>query len=516
MTITEHGEIEDAHDVIDDSAGHVSRTPIDKVACIAIAAGAAAIPLLLLVVQNGQQIGDRSLVFTTAIASASVAAIAVAVLQRVFGWREAALNVAAFSYTFFLNSWITGGQEMLLARSAIWLCTAVLATIAIRVLIGNSSLSLRLTSMAVMVAVSVLAVLGLTVDNNGETPTGIAFADIEPEQTPNVYVFVMDGLSRVDVLKRDFPGIDIDPALTRLDDLGFETSSISTANYARTHISIPSMLTGAYPSSDESPLDLGGEWSYATQTLSGNNQLVQTLANSGYEYWHAQSDVWGHANCSEAYADHCINQAGGDAETQAALWAMTPFGTTPFQSTPQSPVTVVDYVLANGTANDDPRLLFAHILSPHNPYKWDADCNSILVGSLVDGHQPEFDWMYKDETECLMRQLADSMERLTTADPNAIVLLLSDHGHSFSVNWKAGAWSDRDVDVRFSNFRSVRVPDRCRTDDPDGHSLINVNELIISCLTNTEPEWQEARFFTSSNDGVAEIPTKQRDQILLD
>ena len=103
MTTTEHGEIEDAHDVIDNSAGHINRTPLDKVACIAIAAGAAAIPLLLLVAQNGQQIGDRSLVYMTAFVSAIVAALAVAALHRIFGWREASLNVAAFSYTFFLN-----------------------------------------------------------------------------------------------------------------------------------------------------------------------------------------------------------------------------------------------------------------------------------------------------------------------------------------------------------------------------------------------------------------------------
>ena len=126
------------------------------------------------------------------------------------------------------------------------------------------------------------------------------------------------------------------------------------------------MLMGEYQSLDESPLTLEDEWAYAERTLSGNNQLVQSLKAVGYEYWHARSEVWGHADCSGRHADRCIGE-GGDPEAMEALWAMTPFGQSPFEARPQDPTTVVDYVLANGADSDQPRLVFAHILSPHHP-----------------------------------------------------------------------------------------------------------------------------------------------------
>lgn len=494
----------------EDSSVH--RTTLDKIACVVIGAGATALPLLLVLAQNGQRIADRWLVVRTAAFAAVIAGTLVLILQRFLDWRAAGLTVAAVGYTFFLNSWVANGNGPLFIRFLLWGCMAIFGVIVVRTLIGHSSAVLRVVSLAVLSLTVIFGVVGQQSGSSGEVPTNLALADLEPIETPNVYVLVMDGLSGVDKLKSEFPGISIDEPVERLESMGFSVSDISTANYARTHLSIPSLLSGEYQATNENRPDLDGEWDYAKSTLSGNNRLVQTLRGAGYEYWHAQSEVWGHANCSPIHADYCIGRTGSDPETSQALWAMTPLGSSPTRNVPQDPTRVIDYVLANAES-DGPRLVFAHILSPHNPYKFDAECNSIWVGSLVEGWQTSYSQMYADETECLMTMLADSMEKLLAADPDAMVLLLSDHGHSFGIAWHKEAWSDRDVDVRFSNFRLARVPDRCRTDDPRGHSLVNVSELIASCLAGREPSWQDIRLFTSVEDGVLEVPDEQFERI---
>ncbi len=485
----------------------------DAFASLVIAAAMPLVPLLIFLVQNGARIGDTTALWIVG-GVASVACVALALVVHLrYSWRTSGLVAGAGGYALFSNSWMGADKGVLATRLFLFVVSAAVIALVAHTLIGRSRRGHRLS--AALIAVVVVGLVFAGGRSPNAAPEAVAYASIDPVSTPNVYVIVMDGLSRVDLLRRDFPDIDIDESLERLEAIGFATSDSSTSNYTRTHLSIPSLLNGTYQAMPTRPLDAEGEWVYARNTFDGQNTLVQTMTAAGYEYWHAESKVWGHGRCPVAVADRCLG-GGSDPELVEALWKMTPLGKTPFRPAPQDPISVVDQVL-DSAPSERPRFVFAHLLSPHNPYKFGADCEPIWVGSLVEGWQPEYASFYEDETECLLDLNATAMERLIEHDPEAIVLLLSDHGHSFGVDFADGGWADRDVEIRFAAFRSVRVPESCETDDVRGHSLINVNELIVACLEQREPEWNELRFFTSgfSADAVSTAEVEGEQRLLL-
>lgn len=481
---------------------------------IGLAVGATVLPLALLLGSNGGAIADRALVLQTGGLAALVATVLVLCLRRVRRLAEPGLVAAALGYTFFFNAFLEPGPYA--ARTALWLIMAGIAFVLLRVLVGESVV-LQWGLVAVLgITVVVTSALGLQASNN-PAPEALAFQSIDAERTPNVYVFVMDGLARPDILDEQFPSVDHAEPLGRLAAIGFETSEVSTANYSRTHISVPSMLMGSYQSTVDAPLTEEEEWAYAAQTLSGNNVFVSMLAELGYAYWHAESGIWGHTPCDLDHADRCLqHDASEDPETISALWSMTPFGDNPFSPPePQDPTTIVDSILqarAAPGASSRPVVVFSHMVSPHNPYHFDAACNEIEVGSLIEGWQIEYMGHYADETNCVLRQLADSMERLVDADPDALVLIVSDHGPEFGVRWAAGGWSDTEVRNRFTNFRSARLPEVCRTDDVRAHSLVNLTRLVSWCLSGEEPEWLELEHFTQTHQAgeVTPVPAEQR------
>lgn len=467
------------------------------------------LPNTLLLAQNQARIFDRALVLQVALLSGLVAAVIAAVLAQFIEPKKAGITTAAFAYTFYLQAW-TSASGPHWARFVIWLCMGLFAAFALNVLIGSTERALRIATG--IVAVAVVTTSGIGMLGGTRTPAAVAFTEMTPVRTPNVYLFVLDGLGRPDVLRAQFPTLDVDQPLQAFSELGFDVSDRSTANYPRTHLSIPSMLSASYPSTEENVLAEPDEWAFADATLSGNNELVQMMKAAGYEYWHTDSGIWGHAACDTDFADVCLGkEAGVDHEAKAAIWESTPFKRSPFGTDAQDPTTVVDNIIAastesaaGGAGADAPKLVFSHILSPHTPYRFTRDCSPINVGSTSDGWQPEYMGHYAGAAQCLFTQLETAFGELIEHDPEAMILVVSDHGPTFNLRW-LDEWSDREIHQRLSNFRMVRMPEGCDEATDAAHSLINTVPMIRSCLTGQEPELVEPKFFTVSEAGVSEV-----------
>ena len=148
-------------------------------------------------------------------------------------------------------------------------------------------------------------------------------------------------------------------------------------------------------------------------------------------------------------------------------------------------------------ANDEPYIMFSHIISPHQPYRFDENCefrNRSATGTTLElGHLPEHRPLYVNQVHCLAQQLETAMAELIEADPNALILLQADHGSAFQPAHETLAWDDAAIEERMAVFRMTRLPDRCQSDDLEAQSLVNTPELLLSCVTGNEPDWVEPR-----------------------
>jgi len=339
-----------------------------------LAGALAVLPLALLLAQNRGRIAAPQPILVAAAVTAVSAVAVTALLGRRLAPHVAAALVGAVGFVFYAGLFSAGSIGVNLLT---WGSTAVVFAMVVIALIGDSRVMISAVA-AVAGAVAIGAMtfgLAQTADPV-DPPEALAFRG-PVKQTPNVYLFLLDGFARPDIIESQLGDIDVDlqPSIDALVELGFELEEEATSNYPATLESFPSILNGTLHLTDETPLSLEERWVYAQGTLRGRNSTVSFLTEAGYSYWHSGSGLWDNATCDPTVADRCLGNAVSSFEASSALWELTPLVGIlgkPNPDSVQDPVKVVDQILAAREAGETgPYFVFSHIMSPHHPYRFD-------------------------------------------------------------------------------------------------------------------------------------------------
>ncbi|MGH6946948.1 MAG: hypothetical protein ACREDZ_06435, partial [Kiloniellales bacterium] len=106
---------------------------------------------------------------------------------------------------------------------------------------------------------------------------------------------------------------------------------------------------------------------------------------------------------------------------------------------------------------------------------------------------------YTDNLRCANRQILDLTERILAQDPDAIVVVGSDHGPGFNVDWSAApsAWSEAAIRERTGIVNLIRAPQRCRGWLYPEMNQINTARFTLACVRNLAPEYLPDRSYIS-------------------
>ncbi|HEX7067191.1 MAG TPA: hypothetical protein VF295_03235, partial [Candidatus Limnocylindria bacterium] len=107
-------------------------------------------------------------------------------------------------------------------------------------------------------------------------------------------------------------------------------------------------------------------------------------------------------------------------------------------------------------ARDRPVFLWAHLLNPHAPILYNADGSAAALPACFPddcslwafARETEWDRL-PGQVESINRLVLDALEDVVQADPDAIVVVMSDHGHRAP---------DRPEADLLANFLAVRMP----------------------------------------------------------
>lgn len=478
-------------------------------------------PTALLLFNNRHAVAQATPFYRAMAATAVIAALAVLFLSRRIAPHVAGGLVAALGYGFYSLSWVPGSNQ-LPSLTFLWLLISLPGAVVVVWLLSNSRLIVTLAGTAAVAVASWLVFSPLLSSNGPATtaapspPEAIALAG-EPIRTPNVYLFVMDGFANPDVTTEQFSehgvSFSIADSIALLEAQGFRHDEDATSNYGQTILSLPSTLNGAYAHTPETPLTKAEVWDIGIASIRGNNTLGNTLRAAGYEYWSASSGAWDPSRCDPRLVDRCLDADAGNAEAKKAVWWHTPLrwqlAITDFRELPD-PASVVESIIeARSTHDTDtPYLAVAHIIAPHQPYRYEADCSfrdgSAPGTTLEDGSRPEFRQLYADQAACVGEFLVEAMDDLIEADPDAMIFLQSDHGSDFESSGfptESADWSTNYAEERLGVFRATRIPEECRSTDSRSQSVINTMPTILSCVFGTGPELIDPRYFTTDRSG---------------
>jgi hypothetical protein len=292
---------------------------------------------------------------------------------------------------------------------------------------------------------------------------------------PSIYLIVLDKYSSGRALRENH-GHDNTPFEERLRERGFVVPRAARSNYPHTRMTLATMLNWSYldeilgPDTEPTALNLNGPIE--------ENRTWQFLRERGYEFVFFPTTFG--ATHRNRFADRVLpaERAPRGLNIGAAWLASTalqpievllaaarPAGASAGSSRFPYPIETPDMMLAKFEAlaalapEPGPRFVFLHLLVPHEPYMFAADCSPREpywpASDFVTDREP-IRRAYVEQVQCVNELLEDAVDRLlASATVPPIILLQADHGHGFiTMNPLRGE------QLHFSQLEAAQIAER--------------------------------------------------------
>jgi len=268
---------------------------------------------------------------------------------------------------------------------------------------------------------------------------------LPPDQVaPDIYYIILDAYARDDVLQEEF-GIDNQPFIEQLEELGFFVARCSQSNYAQTQLSLASSLNMDYLE------NLGENYVAGNTSRAGIDDLIshslvrKALENLGYRtvafetgFKYTQIEDADLYFAPRTGTLEKLHLSGGlnDFEvmflrTTAGLILSDGLIVLPQYLQPDfdNPRRIhrerVLYVFDQTSELpevESPKFVFAHIVTPHPPYVFGPE------GDFTDFDRDETAG-YRDQVKYLNKIIIPLMEKIISeSSPDPIIIIQSDHG----------------------------------------------------------------------------------------
>jgi hypothetical protein len=390
-------------------------------------------------------------------------------------------------------------------------CGCAIAYLAYR--IGKSvhgryvALTFLLVCVAQPIAKVVLASPAATVE--GEPQSDLGAEEVQPGALwsgEDAYIIVLDGYLGARGLSERF-GYDVSAFIEAMRSKGFMHADRSRSNSLMTFTSMANVFAMDYVVDERSTRYVDRRRFYPANLSSRDPPpLLREAQRSGYEAWmvgNAYAPCWGiHARCIAGSTVPRLGPVGASFLSTTPLSSQTlrrsAVGRWLFGDAIDDPLKLVgsfiDSLPKRGTR--PPVLVFAHVLEPHPPYNYDAECNP--RESFISLHQtaePKAVPFYLDSISCLNMRVKALVSSILARDEDAMIVVMADHGSGFS--WpryrSMDSWTATDLDERTDIMNLVRLPERCRAGFRRDLGQINTVRLLSACLGHRPPRFVEEK-----------------------
>jgi hypothetical protein len=264
------------------------------------------------------------------------------------------------------------------------------------------------------------------------------------DSLPSIYLIILDKYSGTRSLAANH-GYDNVPFEARLRGMGFTVGRGAATNYPHTWLSLPSLLNWRYV--DEVVQGRPQrEWMTALRGALDDNRTARFLRERGYEYVFVPGGF--PFTGTSSVADRVV---GGPRRRGVDLWgawiAETPLRMLPARHPgdggrpppfPAESARELERKLETIAAladGDGPRFVFAHVLLPHEPFVFRADCTHrepYWPATEYGAEGAAVRAAYLEQVTCtsrLVERMVAAILRRSAVPP--VILLQADHGHGF-------------------------------------------------------------------------------------
>ncbi len=311
------------------------------------------------------------------------------------------------------------------------------------------------------------------------------------------------------MLRESF-GFDNSDFLDSLKSLRFKVVERGLSNFPVTMNSVSSTLNMDYTVRSDGGVLHPFPATELYSIVKGKSRTVSSLEELGYNYVHFENGYDYLTKCAETER-RCIRGNKNLDEQDVAILSNTPLidliagfegnadGATPFHIGGVADLTAKLPAIQEEPA---PFFVYAHVIAPHPPIRFRADCSMRRAQPDLVAWNPKAKPDFIDQLKCVNAQALTLLRKIAQTDSDAIIIVQSDHGTAFSGQFKkkASEWSDSDLWERFGVLNAMRLPPSCRNDITMDQTLVDTFPLVLACLTGREFKPRPGRIFVTPYD----------------
>ena len=308
---------------------------------------------------------------------------------------------------------------------------------------------------------------------------------------PNVYFILLDAYSGEITLEQDYD-YNNNEFYDKLTDRGFVVQKNSMSNYPNTELSMPSIMNMNYL---DFLVDLQGTNSNdmsVTQKLWNDNRVMDFFKKNSYEIYSFEG-----RSGNRILVDENFCSLPFDINRELAQEIITNYIPISFiRENLRTELHYVTVVCVLNTAENNwekttPYYVHLHVRFPHQPFIFDKDGNRIIDStSLMARFDEKLKNSYLEQLIYSNSRTIQIIDTIQKEDPSTIIILMSDHGGRFGINWNDP--SDLDYLRGFNNLLAVYFPGK-ENQIPQQISSVNVFRTFFNIYFNTDYAYLEDR-----------------------
>jgi hypothetical protein len=325
---------------------------------------------------------------------------------------------------------------------------------------------------------------------------------------PDIYYIVLDGYARSDILA-DLYRFDNSGFEQFLESRGFIIPNESRSNYPKTALSVTSTLNMDYINSLAPGLEEQPFW-WLMSPLLDHSRVRSSLESLGYHTVSITTD-WGITDnpTTDVYFSPkpiVLNDFESFLLSKSPLGFIKPwlakFSLIPSFDSHRELIRFNIETLAQIPALPGPKFIFAHVISPHPPFVFDADGYPLQPGypfsfndaSDFPNDEETYRQGYVGQVQFINEQLKPLIETiLRESKTPPIIILQADHGPGMLTDFQSS--ENTCLCERFSVFAAYYLPGVDKTIIPDDIISVNLFRIIFNQYFSTNLPILPARHY---------------------
>jgi hypothetical protein len=256
--------------------------------------------------------------------------------------------------------------------------------------------------------------------------------------TPDVYYIILDEYGGSESMK--YLNYDNSQFYEFLKEKKFTIPKKSTSNYPITQFSITSSMNMEYVNDLSNIVGKDSKSYLPVNEMLYNSQVIKNFKSLGYDIVIFESGANSSKNFVLVDDIICHNDEGINSILLDTVTRTSMIGYFVERYTEEKIRDRINCVFSEiktiGNNKDKPIFAFVHMLIPHPPNVFGPNGETVIPGNPISSEIWDEKIAYIDQVKFVNKEIIKVIEKILDKNEKSIIILQSDHGSGFDIDWK--------------------------------------------------------------------------------